>query len=315
MDSFLPDVNGQIPKGRVVLDSHFPFAAGGDSNIYRGKFTTSDGREIRLDDAVKRLKREAEIWAQLKHKHVVPFIGVCDDVAPRPVLVSPLYKLGHAGSFLRNNPAANREDMVIGVASGLEYLHAKDIVHGDVKVSNVLVDKGGIPSICDFGISKILDRSGFTTSRVGTCPYMAPELFIVISSEGNPEMPSTTKSSDVYSFALLALEILSSEPLKARPTAWLITIQTFSELRPKRADYKVTDGVWSVLDQCWEFDPHSRPTISNVRQQLSSVFNGSAVDALDAGQLARPSFYSGIDYCVLFQPHPAQFLVQVERRD
>jgi serine/threonine protein kinase len=112
---------------------------------------------------------------------------------------------------------------VIGVASGLEYLHAKDIVHGDVKVvrmihlppitnftfiqSNVLVDKGGIPSICDFGISKILDRSGFTTSRVGTCPYMAPELFIVINSEGNPEMPSTTKSSDVYSFALLALEV------------------------------------------------------------------------------------------------------------
>ncbi|KAF7353597.1 Calcium-transporting ATPase [Mycena venus] len=214
-DPSLPDVNGQNLKGRVIQEGHFPFARGGNSNIYRGKFTRSDGRKIRVaikmilfddgsgqsDEALRRLKREAEIWAQLKHKHLVPFIGVCDDVAPWPVLVSPFYKLGHVGAFLGNNPAANRPNIVVGVTSGLEYLHANGIVHGDLKVSNVLVDKRGIPYICDFGISKILSRSGYTTSSVGTCPYMAPELFIVLDGTFDPEIrPSTTKSSDVYSF-------------------------------------------------------------------------------------------------------------------
>jgi hypothetical protein len=44
----LPDVNGQILKGRVTKDSHFPFARGGNSNIFRGRFTRSDGRKIRV---------------------------------------------------------------------------------------------------------------------------------------------------------------------------------------------------------------------------------------------------------------------------
>ncbi|KAJ7349178.1 kinase-like domain-containing protein [Mycena albidolilacea] len=317
----LPDVNGQILKGRVTKDSHFPFARGGNSNIFRGRFTRSDGRKIRVaikmilfdegsdqaDEALRRLKREAEIWAQLKHKHLVPFIGVCDDVAPWPVLVSPLYKRGHVVQFLRKNPGANRPDTVIGVASGLEYLHANGIVHGDLKGPNVLVDKRGVPYICDFGISKILNRSGFTTSSVGTCPYMAPELFIVVNGGSNPEIrPSTTTSSDVYSFALLAVEILTSEPLKARPTVPFMKTETFSKLRPKRTDYiKVTDEEWSVLDECWEFNPDSRPTISEVRRRLSSAFNASTVDALDAGQYTLLSTVTSTNI-FRFQPQSNQ---------
>jgi serine/threonine protein kinase len=72
---------------------------------------------------------------------------------------------------------------------------------------NVLVDKRGVPHICDFGISKILNRRGFTTSSVGTAPYMAPELFLVIDGPAQEQSPSTTQSSDVYSFALLVLEV------------------------------------------------------------------------------------------------------------
>ncbi|KAJ7817424.1 kinase-like domain-containing protein, partial [Mycena leptocephala] len=87
-----------------------------------------------------------------------------------------------------------------GVAYGLEYLHRHEIVHGDLKVHNVLVDKHGTPCICDFGISKIVNSEGFTTSSVGTIPYMAPELFW-----GKP----TSMSSDVYSLGLLVLEVIS----------------------------------------------------------------------------------------------------------
>jgi serine/threonine protein kinase len=70
------------------------------------------------------------------------------------------------------------------------------------------VDEQFVPHIGDFGISKILNSPGFTTTSLGTFTYMAPELFLVVGSgEQEETVPSTTKKSDVYSFALLALEV------------------------------------------------------------------------------------------------------------
>ncbi|KAJ6521091.1 kinase-like domain-containing protein [Mycena vulgaris] len=228
----------------------------------------SDDGSGHLDDVLRRLKREVNVWRRLRHKNILPFIGVCDDVAPLPVLISPFYKFGHVGTYLKRHPTVDRNDLVCGVASGLQFLHRNDVIHGDLKVHNVLVDKRGAPCICDFGISKIINRRGFTTSSVGTAPYMAPELFLVVDDKRERETsPCTTKSSDVYSFALLVLEILTSEPPKGRPSGPIVTAKLLAALHPNRADYdvqKVTNTIWSVLDRCWAFDPQLRPTITEV---------------------------------------------------
>ncbi|KAJ6514758.1 kinase-like domain-containing protein [Mycena vulgaris] len=287
-DSSLPDIPGRDLRGRVTQDDHHPFASGGNSNIYRGKLTRSDGRKIRvaikvlrisddgsgqLEEVLRRLKREVDVWSRLKHKNVLPFIGVCDDIAPWPVLISPFYKFGHVGTHLRKHPETNRMDLVHGVALGLQFLHANNIVHGDLKVQNVLVDKRGSPCICDFGISKIINRQGFTTSSVGTAPYMAPELFFVIDrTTQEAASPSTTKGSDVYSFALLVVEILTSEPPKGRPSRPIVTAGILAALRPKRQDYaedKISNEIWSILDRCWTVHPGMRPTIPEVLRALS----------------------------------------------
>ena len=74
--------------------------------------------------------------------------------------------------------------------------------------ANVLIDKQGNPCISDFGISKVLGHRGFTTASVGTAPYMAPELFVVVDAiDQLPFSPKTTKETDVYSFGLLVLEV------------------------------------------------------------------------------------------------------------
>ncbi|KAJ7679285.1 kinase-like domain-containing protein [Mycena polygramma] len=289
-DSSLPDTHARDLNGRVSQDDIYPFAGGGNSNIYRGKLTRSDGRKIRVaikmirmsddgsgerEDIIRRLRREVDVWSRLKHKNVLPFIGVCDDLAPSPVLISPFYKFGHLATYLRKHAAVDRKELVRGVASGLEFLHANNVIHGDLKVQNVLIDKRGVPCICDFGISKILNSKGFTMSSFGTAPYMAPELFFVIDGAIQGQSPNTTKSSDVYSFALLVLEILTSEPPKGRPSKPIVTNKTLAELRPKRADYNtpwLTNATWSILDRCWTFEPQLRPPISQVLGDLKSNF-------------------------------------------
>ncbi|KAF7336056.1 Glycoside hydrolase family 76 protein [Mycena sanguinolenta] len=292
-DMSLPDLHGRDLTGRVVQDDKHPFAGGGNANIYRGKLIRSGGRKIRVaikllrvsedaTDVMRRLRREVEVWSKLKHKNVLPFIGVCNDIAPYPVLISPFYKSGHVETYVKKNPSVNKHALVHGVASGLQYLHENDIVHGDLKVQNVLVDKRGAPCICDFGISKIINRRGFTTFTNGTAPYMAPELFFVIDAKSQDSAsPSTTKQSDVYSFALLALEILTSAPPKGRPKRPIVTEKALMALRPKRADYSfrdVSSEMWSVLDHCWAFVPQWRPTISEVLDSLSAdELNSSGV--------------------------------------
>ncbi|KAJ7463502.1 kinase-like domain-containing protein, partial [Mycena galericulata] len=282
-------------SGRVEQDDKYPFAGGGNSNIYRGKLTRSDGSKIRVaiklirmsddgsgqqhEEMLRRLNREVDIWRRLKHRNILTFIGVCENLAPWPVLISPFYKFGHVEQYLTNHPGVNRKKLVLGVASGLQFLHENGVVHGDLKVQNVLVDKHGIPCICDFGISKVVSCRGFTTSNVGTAPYMAPELFCVVDGPGMnshaSSTPGTTPSSDVYSFALLVLEILTAEPPKGRPSRPIVTARILADLRPKRTDYdkrEVSRRTWSVLDRCWSFEPLLRPSISEVLRDLTECF-------------------------------------------
>jgi serine/threonine protein kinase len=60
----------------------------------------------------QRLRREVDVWSRLKHKNILPFIGICDDLAPTPVLISPFYKFGHVGTYLRKHPDINRNELV-----------------------------------------------------------------------------------------------------------------------------------------------------------------------------------------------------------
>jgi serine/threonine protein kinase len=126
---------------------------------------------------------------------------------------------------------------VHGVALGLEYLHANDVVHGDLKAvwarrthnfsthryifyqQNVLIDKRGVACLCDFGISRIIGE--VSTYSAETMTYIAPELFFVMDREStNVTPPRATKNSDIYSFALLVLEVHISPRQSGR--SWLI---------------------------------------------------------------------------------------------
>ncbi|KAJ6474160.1 kinase-like domain-containing protein [Mycena sanguinolenta] len=264
------------PPDSIILDDKYPISSGGSCNIYRGSFQLN-GRRLssaiklirtssdkpQLDAVRKRLDREGNLWKKIKHPNILPFLGVHEIGASIPALVSPYCKFGHIETYLSNHPKANRNELVHGVAAGLEFLHSQNIIHGDIKRENVLVDKRCVPCICDFGISRILDCTGFTTRTVGTYSYMAPELFFLLDGSNN-EPSRTTKSSDIYSFALLALEILADQRIKDRPTRYFLWPQDLERHRPSLTDYNVahiSDAMLNVLQQCWETDPRKRPSM------------------------------------------------------
>ncbi|KAJ6475618.1 kinase-like domain-containing protein [Mycena sanguinolenta] len=151
-----------------------------------------------------RLKREVNIWSNLKHPNI---LGVYDIGTPLSIFLHPFCRFGHIGNYLKTH--LGEAPRMHGIAVGLQYLH-NNVVHGDLKMTNVPVDKCRIPNVRDFGVSQIVGEAGFTT-------YLAPELFVPDTDMETPQLePHPTKCSDVYFFAYLALDVPtpSSPPAK-----------------------------------------------------------------------------------------------------
>ncbi|KAF9011554.1 hypothetical protein BDZ89DRAFT_963934, partial [Hymenopellis radicata] len=95
-------------------------------------FITGSVREQLLKDCF----REALVWRQLRHRNVLPFLGVSNDLfAPSFCLISPWMENGNIMSFLERHPAHDRLQAICEISQGISYLHILDprIIHGDIK--------------------------------------------------------------------------------------------------------------------------------------------------------------------------------------
>jgi len=116
----------------------------------------------------------------------------------------------------------------------LAYLHGKFIIHGDVKPSNILVNDNGEASIADFGISRVLDTTGFTTMASGTLRYMSPELLEACEEEEfnfpNMARPSSM-TQEFFGFFKLGDEEIPMPQVTER--SWCLDLPNLAESTPR----------------------------------------------------------------------------------
>jgi tRNA A-37 threonylcarbamoyl transferase component Bud32 len=134
--------------------------------------------------------------------------------------------------------------MLTPVASALDYAHARDVVHRDVKPSNVLIARDGTPVVSDFGLARMLQgslpRLTQTGALVGTPEYMAPE-----QAAGETAGPA----SDRYALAVMAYEmVVGTVPYSAdTPLATLLAHLHKPLPLPHEKNPKITSAVEAVL--------------------------------------------------------------------
>ncbi|KAJ7829109.1 kinase-like domain-containing protein [Mycena leptocephala] len=257
-------------------------AAGGFGDIWKGlvrgqSVCVKVMRIFREDDVravLKEFGREALIWRQLCHPNLLPFFGLYY-LDNRLCLVSPWMENGNVSEFLRREPNASCLSLMLDVALGLQYLHERNIVHGDLKAINILVTPSRRACIADFGLASIANAMTvcFTHSTAnshgGTARYQAPELF-----QGGSK---THFGSDVYAFACVCYEILTGRvPFYELPNDMNVMFRVAGGERPTRptswlgTSALVLGSLWDLLQKCWDGKAEMRPTASQIVGELMS---------------------------------------------
>ncbi|KAF8600431.1 Pkinase-domain-containing protein, partial [Ceratobasidium sp. AG-I] len=216
------------------------------------------------------LLRELEV-CQLDHPNIVHFYGAYLYSQSDSSEVNFLMEYCEGGSFdaimrqLRiHSPGIRIAERVQArlareVLQGLDFIHSKSLIHRDIKPSNILVTKGGVAKICDFGVSGVLEAS-LASTFTGTSWYMAPER---ISGH------TYSIRADVWSLGITFLELaLHRFPYPDDLGPIELVTYIYNGEAPVLTDEPASDGhgeiVWSdemkeFIKQCLCKDAAARP--------------------------------------------------------
>ncbi|XXG73672.1 hypothetical protein AAC387_Pa07g2548 [Persea americana] len=189
---------------------------GGFGPVYKGKI--QGGHEIAVKklsmnsrQGLREFTNEVKFLYRIQHRNLVVLLGCCVQRGEKALVYEYLPNKSLDNFLFDKNKSASldwpkRFEIIMGVAKGLLYLHEEApvrIIHRDIKASNILLDDHLNPKISDFGLARLFpnDHTHVTASRIsGTYGYMAPEY----AMHGY-----LTVKSDVFSFGVLVLEIVS----------------------------------------------------------------------------------------------------------
>jgi serine/threonine protein kinase len=236
---------------------------GGFGNVYCGVFR--DGTRVAVKRATRASKQglpefqtEVLVLSRIRHRHLVSLIGYCNEqeemilvyeYMEQGTLRSHLYGPG-SGSGSGDAPPLSwkqRLEVCIGAARGLHYLHAgysENIIHRDVKSTNILLGDGFVAKVADFGLSRVGPSFGEThvsTAVKGSFGYLDPEYF---------KTQQLTDRSDVYSFGVVLFEVLCARPVidqalerdQINLAEWALTLRRRGQL-DKIADPRIAGQV------------------------------------------------------------------------
>ncbi|KAL7184145.1 hypothetical protein ACSBR2_026324 [Camellia fascicularis] len=201
----------------ALLNKDCELGRGGFGSVYQA--VLRDGRSV----AIKKLtvsslvksqedfEREVKKLGKIQHRNLVALEGYYWTPSLQLLIYEfvsggSLYKHLHEvsdGNFLSWN---DRFNIILGTAKSLAHLHHMNIIHYNLKSSNILIESSGEPKVADFGLARLLpmlDRYVLSSKIQSALGYMAPEFAC--------RTVKITEKCDVYGFGVLVLEVVTGK--------------------------------------------------------------------------------------------------------
>ncbi|XP_058723176.1 LEAF RUST 10 DISEASE-RESISTANCE LOCUS RECEPTOR-LIKE PROTEIN KINASE-like 1.2 isoform X2 [Vicia villosa] len=268
---------------------------GAGGTVFYGELP--DGRRIAVKEIHNNLgddqfNNELDTLSYLAHPNLVSLYGCTTSQLQEPMIVYEYVSNGTVNEHLQgqrethgNLPWSIRMNIAVETASALKYLHASNIIHRDIKTSNILLDDDLHVKLADFGISRIFpsDQSHALTEPRGTVGYVAPEC---VAHEDQKHCELTYKS-DVFNFGVVLVELITSlpayydfRPVKNLHEMAITRIQngTMHELVDSTLGYgsdpnveKMINLVIKLAGECLHESRQARPTMNKVWLTLQEI--------------------------------------------
>ncbi|KAF4687865.1 Serine/threonine-protein kinase 24 [Perkinsus olseni] len=189
--------------------------------------------------------------------------------------------------------------VVYNILLALKDLHEKHIIHRDIKAANIMIGKSGRVVLCDFGVSRLLEKEAQALTFTGTPFWMAPEVIISYSlsqkSGGSGQVPGGLRAgydcrADIWSLGVTAVEACLGHPphadkfarmphmvyltiVKDPPPTMDMAKYTGTVLRGRSAGcVRFSDTYRDFLGHCFQKCPDDRMTASQLLKCRTAVF-------------------------------------------
>ncbi|KAG3247098.1 hypothetical protein PI124_g8193 [Phytophthora idaei] len=231
---------------------------GSGTHVVVKRFLVDDSTEV--DVSVKlQIEAEMNLWHQFNYPNIIKMFGASHVSSP-PFIVCEDATNGDLCSFLARSEInkGHKWRMLYQAGLGLDYMHKKRVVHGDLKLNNILVGADGQAKLSDFGLSSGSGLAAASEAAIaGGLRWRAPECLT----------HAPTFASDVYSFAMCMIEAEIGNP----PFAFLDDDGVRENLRdgtiPDKPDTMSSDE-WDLVVSMTNVDPAKRISLLSVLEKL-----------------------------------------------
>ncbi|XP_034872984.1 kinase suppressor of Ras 2 [Mirounga leonina] len=231
------------------------------------------------EEQLKAFKREVMAYRQTRHENVVLFMGACMS-PPHLAIITSLCKGRTLYSVVRDAKIVldvnKTRQIAQEIVKGMGYLHAKGILHKDLKSKNVFYDNGKVV-ITDFGlfsISGVLQagrREDKLRIQNGWLCHLAPEIIRQLSPDTEEDKLPFSKHSDVFALGTIWYELHAREwPFKTQPAEAIIW-QMGTGMKPNLSQIGMGKEISDILLFCWAFEQEERPTFTKLMDMLEKL--------------------------------------------
>ncbi len=268
---------------------------GGMAVVYKAE-DTSLGRIVALKllhpyltedtQARKRLQSEARAVASLKHPLIPNVYDYSGKHSKHAYIVTEFVQGITLARFLDDHRLRLAESALLilhQITTALNHAHESGIIHRDLKPENIMITEEGEIKLMDFGISRIVENPGITSTGqiLGSPAFMAPEII---------KGKHSGKASDIFSLGILLYEMSTWElPFQgSNPHAVLIKIAETDFPDPELVRPEIGAPVARLIRKCMAQDPEDRPeSTARLLADIERLLGMAGIEAKSIPTLTR----------------------------